>query len=143
MSCEIQPARHNHQPTGHQMNRQGLYVPKKAYFLPNLAFFRPKILIFVGGRKSFGTLIMDGVLTLPPRYGRRTTWAMRSSGKSSGGNLGVGSQLEGAGFRPQLGRTWCCACLLYVVGAQSEFGACVSINILEGALHFIFLHATT
>ena len=35
----------------------------------------------------------------------------RSSGKSSGGNLGVGSQLEGAGFRPQLGRTWCCACL--------------------------------
>ena len=34
----------------------------------------------------------------------------RSSGKSSGGNLGVGSQLEGACFRPQLGRTWCCAC---------------------------------
>ena len=29
-------------------------------------------------------------------------------------------------------------CLLYVVGVQSEFGACISINILEGALHFTF-----
>ena len=28
----------------------------------------------------------------------------------AGGDLGVGSQLEGARFRPQLGRTWCCAC---------------------------------
>ena len=63
----------------------------------------------------------NGVLT--PRTGRTSfpgvgggqpgLWAhQRSSGKSSGGNLGVGSQLEGACFRPQLGRTWCCACLL-------------------------------
>ena len=43
----------------------------------------------------------------------------RSSGKSSGGNLGVGSQLEGAGFRPQLGRTWCCACLLELAFNQN------------------------
>ena len=60
----------------------------------------------------------NGVLT--PRTGRTSFLGgqpglgahQRSSGKSSGGNLGVGSQLEGACFRPQLGRTWCCACLL-------------------------------
>ena len=45
--------------------------------------------------------------------GKPGLWAhQRSFGKSSGGNLGVGVQLEEACFRPQLGRTWCCACLL-------------------------------
>ena len=37
MSCDIQPARQNHQPTGHQTSRQGLYVPKKAYFGARMA----------------------------------------------------------------------------------------------------------
>ena len=66
----------------------------------------------------------------PPRTGRTSFPGVgggqpglgahqRSSGKSSGGNLGVGSQLEGACFRPQLGRTWCCACLLELAFNQN------------------------
>ena len=73
MSCEIQPARHNHQPTGHQMSRQGLAkmpnlvvlgqkMTKNAYFGPNLAVFWPKILIFMGVSKSFGTNITENHL---------------------------------------------------------------------------------
>ena len=43
MSCDIQAARHNHQPinqpTGHKMSRQGLHVPKNAYFRAKMSRF--------------------------------------------------------------------------------------------------------
>ena len=56
MSCEIQPARHNHQPpTNRAPNEPAMpiiYVPKKAYFGQKLAVFGPKILIFTGGSKA-------------------------------------------------------------------------------------------
>ena len=58
----------------------------------------------------------DGVLT--PRT-ERTSSPEREEGNlgyeptvdpPAGGDLGVGSQLEGARSRSQVGRTWCCAC---------------------------------
>ena len=59
----------------------------------------------------------DGVLT--PRTERTSSpeWEEGNLGYEptgdppAGGDLGVGSQLEGARSRSQVGRTWCCACL--------------------------------
>ena len=60
MSCEIQPGRHNDQPT----NQQGTKwtgkaykwtPPKEAYFVAKMAVFGPNILIILGGSKSSGT----------------------------------------------------------------------------------------
>ena len=59
----------------------------------------------------------DGVLT--PRAERTSSpeWEEGNLGYEptrdppAGGDLGVGSQLEGARSRSQVGRTWCCACL--------------------------------
>ena len=51
-------ARAQQPPTNRKPNEPaGLYVPKKAYFEPNLVFFGPTIQVFLGGSKSFGTLV--------------------------------------------------------------------------------------
>ena len=50
MSCEIQPARHNHQPIGHQMSWQGHHKPKRAYFGARRAVFGAKSQFFFGER---------------------------------------------------------------------------------------------
>ena len=55
MSCDIQPARHNHQPTGHQMSQ-------KCKYLATNAIFGPKILIILGGDKSCGTHLSENHL---------------------------------------------------------------------------------
>ena len=63
MSCDIQPARHNHQPTHQQGTKwAGKAWPKmnkNANFGPNLVVFGQKILIFTGESKSFGTHITE------------------------------------------------------------------------------------
>ena len=59
MSCEIQPARHNHQPT-HQQGTKCMPWPKltkNANFGPNLTVFWPKIHFLGGWSKAFGILI--------------------------------------------------------------------------------------
>ena len=56
MSCEIQPARHNHQPT-HKLT-------KNANFGPNWVVFGEKILFFTAEIKSFVTHITEN----PPRH---------------------------------------------------------------------------
>ena len=63
---------------------------------------------FLGPKMGFWPLGLSG----PPSH----VWEEGNLGYEptrdppAGGDLGVGSQLEGARFRPQLGRTWCCAC---------------------------------
>ena len=63
MSCEIQPARHNHQPTHQQGTKwAGKAWPKmtkNANFGPNLVVFGQKILIFTWEIKSFGTHLTE------------------------------------------------------------------------------------
>ena len=65
MSCEIQPARHNHQPT-HQQGTKCMPWPKltkNANFGPNLVVLGQKIPISTGKVKSFVTHITEN----PPR----------------------------------------------------------------------------
>ena len=74
MSCEIQPARHNHQPT----YQQGTKIAKNANLGPNLVVLGQKILILTGESKSFGTHITEKHLgTLFALFSGRagTKWA--------------------------------------------------------------------
>ena len=68
MSCEIQPARHNHQPTHQQGTEEACMawpkLTKNANFGPNLVVFGQKILFFTGEIKSFVTHITEN----PPRH---------------------------------------------------------------------------
>ena len=68
MSCDIQPARHNHQPTHQQGTKwAGKAWPKMkkdAIFGSNLVFLGQQILIFNGEIKSFVTHITEN----PPRH---------------------------------------------------------------------------
>ena len=68
MSCEIQPSRHNHQPS-HQQDTKlaGKAWPKMTKNVNsghNLVVFGQKILIFTGETKSFGNHITEK----PPRH---------------------------------------------------------------------------
>ena len=47
MSCEIQPARHNHQPTHQQITKWARWA-KNSNFAPNLVVLGQKFLIFTG-----------------------------------------------------------------------------------------------
>ena len=63
MSCEIQPARHNRQPT-HQQGTEKTCMAwpistKNANFGPNLVVFGQKILFFTGEIKSIVTHITE------------------------------------------------------------------------------------
>ena len=68
MSCEIQPARHNDQPTQQQGTKwAGKAWPKmnkNANFGPNLVVLGQKVLIFAGEIKRFVTHITE----IPPRH---------------------------------------------------------------------------
>ena len=68
MSCEIQFARQNHQPTHQQVTKlAGKAWPKmtqNANFRQNLVVLGQKILIFTGESKSFGTHITENLDTL-------------------------------------------------------------------------------
>ena len=68
MSCEIQPARHNHQTTHQQGTKKACMAwpksTKNANFGPNLVVFGQKILFFPGDSKSFDTHITEK----PPRH---------------------------------------------------------------------------
>ena len=68
MSCEIQPARHNHQPTHQQGTEEACMawprLTKNANFGPNLVVFGQKILFFTGEIKRFVTYITEN----PPRH---------------------------------------------------------------------------
>merc|ERR1712173_257902 len=67
VSCEIQPARHNHQPTHQQGTEEACMawpkLTKNANFGPNLVVFGQKILFFTGEIKNFVTYITEN----PPR----------------------------------------------------------------------------
>ena len=68
MSCEIQPARHNHQPTHQQgtklAGKAWPKITKNANFGQNLVVLGQKILISTGKIKSFVTHITEN----PPRH---------------------------------------------------------------------------
>ena len=76
MSCDIQPARHNQQPT-HQWGTEGVSkalpkMTKNANFGPNLVVLGTKNQFFTGGSKSLGTHLTEK----PPMHLVRTVFCL-------------------------------------------------------------------
>ena len=82
---------------------------KRNVNMSNLCWLLNVGVTFLGPKMGFWPLGLSG----PPSH----VWEEGNLGYEptrdppAGGDLGVGSQLEGARSRSQVGRTWCCACL--------------------------------
>ena len=63
MSCEIQPARHNHQQGTEKTYMAWPILTKNANFGPNLVVFGQKILFFTSEIKSFVTHIREAIIS--------------------------------------------------------------------------------